>query len=279
MIHRRSTPPAGFTLIELLVVISIIALLVGILLPALGSARKSAQRIKCLSNARQVGIAVTAYATDNDDFYINYKNEFVQAPHGLRAPSKWYWTSKLVMDEYLPGMESYVCPSMVVSGKIGAVQNLEDFLDEAEVETAVGPRMHWWNQTHYGMNAFFLGSMLGNPFEQPFSTERANSTPRVSEVKKTSDTIFCADSINEEQTVQNNFKGVNYLFPSHDPPGTQIGHADARHQSSINVTWADGHGSNVSVNDKENPFHEDELTDCDGSNPWGSFDDNKWDLE
>ncbi|MEZ6190639.1 MAG: type II secretion system protein [Phycisphaerales bacterium] len=58
----------GFTLIELLVVISIIALLVGILLPALGAARKSAQNIKCLSNLRQVGIGTMGYAIDSKDF-------------------------------------------------------------------------------------------------------------------------------------------------------------------------------------------------------------------
>jgi prepilin-type N-terminal cleavage/methylation domain-containing protein/prepilin-type processing-associated H-X9-DG protein len=60
----------GFTLIELLVVISIIALLVGILLPALGAARSAARRIACASNMRQVGVAHVAYSTENDDYIV-----------------------------------------------------------------------------------------------------------------------------------------------------------------------------------------------------------------
>lgn len=85
----------GFTLIELLVVISIIALLVGILLPALGAARKSALTVKCASNMRQLGLGFAGYTTDN-------RGMFPANQPGVANADTW-WYQDTVIGGYLPG--------------------------------------------------------------------------------------------------------------------------------------------------------------------------------
>jgi prepilin-type N-terminal cleavage/methylation domain-containing protein/prepilin-type processing-associated H-X9-DG protein len=86
---RGSVPrPTGFTLVELLVVIGIIAVLVSILLPALGTVREQGRATVCMSNLRQIGTAMQGYAMDNDGFF---PGAAVCWPQARIREEDWIW--------------------------------------------------------------------------------------------------------------------------------------------------------------------------------------------
>ncbi len=103
--------PRGFTLIELLVVVAIIAILVALLIPAIGVVRGQAHSARCASNLRMLTIATLAYASDNEQT-LPYLDE--GSGHGWVRKSYDY-LDQLYRDNVYKGNSVYLCPHAVSS--------------------------------------------------------------------------------------------------------------------------------------------------------------------
>jgi prepilin-type N-terminal cleavage/methylation domain-containing protein/prepilin-type processing-associated H-X9-DG protein len=110
MQRKQSSSKKAFTLIELLVVIAIIAILAAILFPVFAQAREKARGISCLSNTKQLGLAITMYVQDYDEnFPVGFGN------------STWsgidLWCQKVL--PYVKTINLYFCPDDSKAGDLG----------------------------------------------------------------------------------------------------------------------------------------------------------------
>lgn len=146
--------PKGFTLIELLVVISVIALLMSILMPALQRARKQAKAIMCQSNLKQWGMVVKMVTDDNNGFFSKEDTAW---------PQEW-------LDYYYEDKKLLICPSAA-----------KPAVPPAQGESALGGRMHAWSA--YGdelfIGSYALSQWVTQSYENVRTPEKNWKTPNV----------------------------------------------------------------------------------------------------
>ena len=214
----RATNKRGFTLIELLVVIAIIAILAGMLLPALSRAKSAAKSIACRSNLKQLSLAWRMYVNDADG----------------RLPPNRDGTRQTLSQSWLPGEANTLkahetLPTSLLFSYVGE-PNIYQCPSDRDLVAMNG--MQRRRAFNYGMSIYLNDRAGGSFWEQ----EYGHVATREAQIRRPTEALVF---VGEDERSN---RGSAFVFPP-EPKTLWVSMPADRHDRGVNLAFADGHAA------------------------------------